>query len=270
MTTNNLVSIIIPLYNQGAFIDETLMSVSNQTYTELEIIIVDDGSTDEYTIFKIEELKHKGYRVLSKQNGGLSSARNYGIANANGKYIVALDSDDKLHPDYIRLLVDKLDNSMCRIVYSRAMLFGNRNGLWMLPSYRIERLLKGNVIFCSAIFYRDDWLKVGGYDENIKKGLEDWDFWLSIIELNEKLADGKQIIYRLNKPMFYYRIRKDSMLRSMDKNNKKEIIEYIYSKHKDLYSKYNINPYLTENKNIVVRIINKLVSIAYGVFYHVK
>ena len=260
---NSKVTVVIPLFNQGKYIDETLRSVQYQTYGNIEIIIVNDGSTDSYTLRKIEELHKKGIKILHKINGGLSSARNVGIAEATGKYIVTLDSDDLIDKHYIETLVEAISLSDNRIVYSQALLFDERKGLWMLPKYSLLRMLRGNIIFCSAIYHREDWVLSGGYDESMKGGLEDWDFWLSIIERGGKVT-------RIEKPLFHYRIRRESMLRSLDNNKKVKIVDYIYAKHKDLFERNSVardSIIIEENNNLFYRVANKAISVLLGVIY---
>ena len=117
------------------------------------------------------------------------------------------------------------------------------------------------------MFYREDWVKVGGYDEKLRSGLEDWDFWLSILTCSK---DSTDIVFRLNKPMFYYRIRKNSMLRKIDLDKKKTIIEYIYEKHKKLFNLYSITPTFKLKNHFHVRLLNKFLSIICGLFYHAR
>ncbi|EFA7890871.1 glycosyltransferase, partial [Escherichia coli] len=252
---NELVSIIIPLYNQGEYIEETLNSVKQQSYSNYELIIVDDGSNDQFTIEKIKELRFKGYTIISKQNGGLASARNEGIRNATGKYIIVLDSDDIIHRDYIKNLLEVITNTKARIVYSKALLFEYRTGMWMLPSFTMRRMLKSNIIFCSAMYYREDWFNVGGYDESLRTGLEDWDFWLSLIGLYNNHND---IVARVNKPLFFYRIRRNSMLRSINYTEKEKIVNYIHKKHIQLFELYKVKPLIYSKQNLISKIFNKI------------
>lgn len=101
-----LVSIIVPVYNVSLCIDRCLKSLSSQTYKNTEIILIDDGSTDESGLFCDKfATKHSNVKVIHKSNGGLSDARNYGIDNASGKYLYFFDSDDIIHPNTIEILV---------------------------------------------------------------------------------------------------------------------------------------------------------------------
>ncbi|HAT2491749.1 TPA: glycosyltransferase family 2 protein [Aeromonas hydrophila] len=231
-----LVSIIIPLYNQGELIEETLSSIKVQTYTNYEVIIVDDGSDEPKTIDKINDLIESGYTVLKKSNGGLSSARNYGIENCNGQLVVCLDSDDIIHPDFLQqLLINIRKNPLNRISYSNGFFWEGRHGFWFLRRANLTRLARKNSIYCSAMFYRDDWLVVGGYDEELKKGWEDWDFWVAILSLG-----GCAVKARM--PLFGYRIRKNSMSRIMTEEYKLFAAKKIFKRGGQAFIDIGVTP----------------------------
>jgi len=175
------VSVIIPCFNDGAFIDEAVNSVLRQTYRDVEIIIVDDGSDGE-TRERLQTYKQPSIRVIFKSHEGVAAARNTAIAHANGEYILPLDADDLIHETYIEKAVCVMDGeSDLGIVYCGAELFGEQTGLWDLPEYSFERILLQNMIFCSALMRKADLEKVGGYNTNMTRGYEDWDLSLSLI-----------------------------------------------------------------------------------------
>jgi glycosyltransferase involved in cell wall biosynthesis len=249
-----LVSIIIPCYNQASFLAETLDSVLQQTYVNWECIIVNDGSSDNTEeIANIYCNKDPRFKYFHKTNGGLSSARNAGIQQSNGTYILPLDSDDKIGSEYLRLGVEILNsNDKIKIAYCKAELFGEKSCLWELPQYSFERILGGNVIFCSALYRRTDYDKTTGYNQNMIHGFEDWDFWLSILE------NGGDV-FCIDKIMFYYRIRKESMLRSLDANKNEYLRKKIWKNHQRLYSENFLNPiysfeYLLISKSLEYRL----------------
>jgi glycosyltransferase involved in cell wall biosynthesis len=182
------VSVIIPCYNQGHYLHEAIDSVLGQTFCDLEIIVVDDGSTDSATRLTLDALNRSRTTLIRRPNGGLAAARNTGIKTASGRYIMPLDCDDMLAPDYLRKAVSAMKSSSeLGIVYCHAEKFGAENGPWKLPPYSRWRMLLGNIIFCSALYPHSDWEKVGGYDESLRRGWEDWDFWLSLLELGRFL-----------------------------------------------------------------------------------
>lgn len=253
------VSIIIPCYNQGQFIDEAIFSVKNQTYENIEIIVVNDGSTDELTLSKFKELENKGIFVLHTNNQGLSMARNNGIRESTGDYILPLDADDKIHNAYTEKAVEILDkNSEVGIVYCEAELFGEKTGKWDLPEYSFERILYDNMIFCSAFFRRIDYDKTIGYNPNMKYGAEDWDFWLSLIEIGCK-------VYQIPETLFYYRYLNTSMTRVITKEQTVYLRKTAYRNHLKLYAECFHDPLnlFYDKKEIEIQLLNTINSIRY-------
>ena len=103
-----LISVIIPCYNQGQYLAESIGSALASDYQELEIIVVDDGSTDPETIALLDQLAYSKTRLIRQENRGLAAARNWGIAEAQGTYILPLDADDRIGPQYISQAVAAL------------------------------------------------------------------------------------------------------------------------------------------------------------------
>jgi glycosyltransferase involved in cell wall biosynthesis len=226
------VSVIIPCFNQGKFIDEAIHSVLVQTWQDFEIIVVNDGSTDPFTAKHLRALHFSKTRVLHTTNKGLPAARNNGIREAQGEYILPLDADDRIGPTYLEQAVCLLDNDPeLGIVYCKGEYFGDRTGEWLLPDYSLDEMLLNNVIFCTALFRKADWEETGGFDPAMVHGWEDYDFWLSLIERGRKVK-------RISEILFYYRIRSDSMLRSREKKQKIEILVKIFHKHESLYKQH--------------------------------
>ncbi|GBE13212.1 chondroitin synthase [bacterium BMS3Abin13] len=226
------VSVIIPCYNQGQFIDEAVASVLAQSFQDFEIIIVNDGSTDEETCRILAGYDRPKTRVVATENQGLAAARNNGIREAGGRYILPLDADDRIGPAYLERAVRLLDErAELGIVYCRAQLFGAVDTEWRLPQFSLEEMLLDNVIFCSALFRRQDWQRVGGYDQDLKYGWEDYDFWLSLLELGRR-------VYRIPEILFYYRVSADSMVRARPRRHKLETFTAIYRKHQPLFSEH--------------------------------
>jgi glycosyltransferase involved in cell wall biosynthesis len=224
------VSVVIPCYNHGRYLDEAIDSVLAQTFDDFEIVVVDDGSTDAFTIDLLKGYHREKTRVLRTVNMGLAAARNNGIAAAGGQYILPLDADDRIEPTYLEQAVAVLDGDpQVAIVYCRARLFGAVESEWLLPEYTLERMLLDNVIFCSAVFRRSDWTAIGGYDPGMVYGWEDYDFWLGIIER------GGQVV-RIPEILFCYRVASDSMVRSREKWQKVEMFRRIFRRHQQLFA----------------------------------
>jgi glycosyltransferase involved in cell wall biosynthesis len=224
------ISVVIPCYNDGEYLAEAVESVLNQTYQEFEIIIVDDGSTDESSLAQLNGLEHSKIQVLHTRHGGLANARNTAINAARGTYILPLDADDRVAETYLEQAVSVFDSSEnVGIVYSKAELFGEQCGLWNLPPYHFPEILLGNVIFSSAFFRKRDWAAVNGYNPNMIYGWEDYDFWLSIIEL------GREVV-RIPETLFFYRKRPNSMIRTMNREQMLYSYAQLFNNHRQLYS----------------------------------
>jgi glycosyltransferase involved in cell wall biosynthesis len=232
---NSLVSIIVPCYNGEKFIVETLESVRNQTYNQWECIVVDDGSTDQSAnIIKNYISIDSRFSYIYKNNEGVAIARNTGIKLSRGIYILPLDADDIIAPFYIEEAVRVLDERQeVQVVYCNAEKFGRKKGKWNLPDFDFKLLLSMNLIFCSAMYRREDFDKTRGYNPNMP-GMEDWDFWLSL--LNEK-----SVVVKLQSTCFFYRTHKKSRNRIANKNLE-NIYRQLYQNHKELYTDYIDNP----------------------------
>ena len=234
-----IVSIIIPVYNVlPRYIEESLNSALASTYQHIEIIIVNDGSTNEDTISFLKTINNPKVKIINQNNMGLAQARNKGIMKAIGKYILPLDADDKIEPSYVEKAVHIIETKRkIGIVYCEADLFGAINKKWELPKFKRKNMLRFNCIFCTALFKKSDWEKVGGYKDIMKYGWEDYEFWLSLLELGVK-------VYRIPEILFHYRQHeKTSMLTEIYKDNFK--LEYLWDKihtlHSNLYKKYKID-----------------------------
>lgn len=229
------VSVIMPCYNDGKYIGEAISSVWAQTYKNIELIIIDDGSDDEDTKRLLCSISQdKRVSVLYAEHAGPASARNFGIENATGTFILPLDSDDIIEPTYIEKAVDIIQKDKAvGAVYCQAYLFGEKRGRWELPDFSLRDMLIDNIVFVTALFRKTDWERVGGFDISMDEGMEDYDFWISILEI------GKEI-YQIPETLFYYRIKKESrttkFLGDIDKT--KNIYKKIYYKHKQFYEKY--------------------------------
>lgn len=225
-----LVSIVIPCYNHGIYINDALNSALSQTFNDYEIIIVNDGSTDPYTNDMLKKIDSPKTQVITTKNQGLVSARNTGIAAAKGELILPLDSDDKIYPTYLEKAVRVFqEDPSIGIVYCKARLFGAKKGAWDLPEFTLEELLHRNIFYVGSFFYKKDWHKVNGYNPNMVYGWEDWDFWLSLIELGIKP-------YKINEILFCYRVRKNSMAQNMTKEIQIKMRSQIFRNHQQLYA----------------------------------
>ncbi|MFQ6601622.1 glycosyltransferase family 2 protein [Flavobacterium sp. C3NV] len=224
------VSIIVPCYNQAQYLDEALQSVLDQTYKNWECIIINDGSPD--NTMEIAEnwiAKDKRFKYYYQENAGVSSARNLGITNALGEYILPIDGDDKIAKDYINHAIEAFEKDISlKVVYCKAEKFGDENGEWKLPPFSLQSLALDNMIFCSALYKKTDWERVEGYDNRMLDGLEDWEFWIAI------LKNGGNVL-RLDITGFYYRIKLISRQKKLEGAIKKNLFNYLSIKHADFF-----------------------------------
>ncbi|HLW19113.1 MAG TPA: glycosyltransferase family A protein [Cyclobacteriaceae bacterium] len=257
MEINKKVSVIIPCYNQGQYLKETVKSVLNSTYDNLEIIVVDDGSTDNTPeVGKSLASEYHQIRYYHQVNSGPSTARNHGIRKATGNYILPLDADDLISSNYIEKAVNVLlQQPEVKVVYCEAEKFGGKNEPWQLKPFSLALLAKNNMIFVSAMYRKSDWESCGGYDENFIWGREDWEFWISM------LKEGGEVV-KLPIVGFYYRVSPHSRRKTMNNLKKKKLIAYINIKHRDFIHKMLKGPLrfqrsLSKPYNIILNAIGR-------------
>jgi len=231
------VSVIIPCYNQSQYLDETIQSVLRSDFHSVEVIIVNDGSSDTTDeLGKALEEKYAQISYISQPNAGPSVARNNGIKRAKGKYILPLDGDDLISPDYISSAISVLEKRPeVKVVYCKAEKFGAKNGPWKLKPFNLANLALDNMIFVSGIFRKSDWEAIGGYAEEMTWGYEDWEFWISMLK-----SGGK--VVQLPSVGFYYRTSPNSRRKSVKKEGKRKTIEFLNKKHKDFLYTYLEGP----------------------------
>lgn len=224
---NPILSIIIPCFNHGKYLQETLNSIelAKDKYP-IEVIIVNDGSTEAETISILDGLERKGYFVLHQVNGGLGNARNNGIALAKGKYILPLDSDNNVLKPYLNKAIDIFEeNELIDIVYGNAVYFGEKQGDWLVGEYNFFKLLEGNYIDACAIYRKTVWESIKGYDENMPvMGVEDWDFWLA------SSFKGFRFYY-LEEACFQYRVLNNSMIHSISSLQRQRVVNFVQQRY---------------------------------------
>ena len=178
------VTIIITSYNKVDYLKESIDSALNQKYKDFELLIIDDGSSDNSLEIIESYSEEPRIRILTQENKGVIYTRNRAINEAKGDYILQLDGDDKLGVDFLSESVPILEKeSQVSIVYFGTEFIGEKSGVWNLGDYSLKKQLTTNLIVVTALFRRSDYFLTEGYRDEFKSGLEDWDFWLSIIEL---------------------------------------------------------------------------------------
>lgn len=223
-------SVVIPCFNHGEFLPDAVNSVTHIKRDDVELIVVDDGSTDKPTLKEMKELEARGIRVIRQGNNkGLAAARNAGILASKGEYILPLDADNRLRLQCIDRGVKILDTSPeIGVVYGDAEYFGLAMGRWNVGPFDPDRLLNWNYIDACAIYRRSLWEQNGGYDGTMPvQGLEDWDFWLSTLEHGWRFAYVPEIF-------FDYRKTERSMI-TRTNGFERQISDFIAKKHGPLY-----------------------------------
>ncbi|SEJ11926.1 Glycosyltransferase involved in cell wall bisynthesis [Cyclobacterium xiamenense] len=227
-----LVSVVIPCYNQGRYLEETVRSVLASTYRPLELLLVNDGSTDDsLERARSLEKKHPEVRVIDQPNGGVARARNTGIRAAQGEFVLPLDGDDTVSDAYIAEAVSVLQQRPeVKVVYCRAVKFSEAGEkAWKLKPFSLRALARDNMIFVAALLRKSDADAVGGFSEDMHMGREDWEFWIKI------LKNGGEVV-QLPFVGFYYRLTPGSKRKKTGTRQKKrERIAYLNKKHADFF-----------------------------------
>jgi glycosyltransferase involved in cell wall biosynthesis len=239
-------SIIVPCYNQAEFLNECLESVLSQSYLHWECIVINDGSPDNTEQLALEWVKKDSrFRYIYQENTGLSAARNAGINASIGDYILPLDADDKISPDFLASCIREFHSrENAKLVYGNCIKFGIESGPAFVNSYSYDSLLLGNMIVCTAMYRKKDAMKVGLYDINLIYGSEDWDFWIRLLDRNSLVIKNTNI-------EFYYRIKEKSMIKELKSNTERVnwTVDYILSKNKYSYNYQNVLELYTEINN---------------------
>ena len=176
--SNAEVSIVIPTYNDAIYLIDSLASVEKCRIGNAEVIIVDDGTKDEESLRILEALRARGYQIIAQENRGLSAARNTGIANSRGRFILPLDADNRLCKGFVQAALEAFDTRPdLGVVYTNRQLFGKQTGVVQVPDFNLQTLLFGNYIDACAMFRRELWSDLNGYDERMPCW-EDWEFWI--------------------------------------------------------------------------------------------
>ena len=221
------VSVIVPCYNGGSFLDGLCDSLAAQTFRDFETIIVDDGSTEETTLRKLASLD-PAIRVVSQQNRRLPGARNAGFACARGEFLLPLDCDDRLAASFLAETVAVLRGAPPDIgfAFAHVRLVGDMDGVMPRHFNRFDQLFLNRLPYCMLI-RRSAWQAAGGYDEAMGDGMEDWEF---NIRLLQRGFGGAEIA----KPLLIYRVSAEGMLLSRSARRHGTIWRYIRTKHRDL------------------------------------
>jgi len=222
-------SIIIPCYNYSEYLFECLESVINQTVSDWEAIVIDDGSTNGNIDEIVSRFNDQRIEVIHHhQNFGLAAARNTGIKSSNSEFILPLDSDDKLSPNYLEILLPLLKNNPdCNYSFPNFLAFGQVNKVLKYENKDIlNLLLEQSMPGPGSLFRKSLWENAKGYCEELRWN-EDWDFLISGIENGLKIVNTPL-------PLYYYRVHHGSLTSQLN------VIDYrtreiMYIRHNKLF-----------------------------------
>jgi GT2 family glycosyltransferase len=193
------VSVVIPVYDNADFLAEALASVYEQTHTSWEIVVVDDGSTDPGVVSHLDSLDMPRLRLHRQDNTGLAGARNAGMKLARGEFFIPLDSDDELAPEFMeKLLAAFRQDPEAGFAHCLARLHGDIDAVWIPRPFNPYWQLFENAVVGCVLMRAAAWESVGGYDETMTSGNEDWEMWLRLTG-----AGWGQV--RVEEPLFWYR-----------------------------------------------------------------
>lgn len=228
-----LVSFIIPYFNAGSTIQETIDSIFDQSYPHFDIWIINDGSTDPVSIEKLMDFEgNEQIHILHQENAGPSVAKNIGAKISNGELLCFVDSDNILLENYIsQAILVFMNYSNIDVVYSDFEFFGEKTGVHKSNFIDPYKIFIWNSIDNCVIIKKESFFSVGGFDPYLSKlGLEDWELWINLLKNN------KQFFY-LEKVHFKYRVISSSRTNTVANQNLGKITNHISNKHSSYLSK---------------------------------
>ena len=205
------ISIVIPVYNQGEYLEDAIESAYNQTLAAHEIIVVNDGSTDDSLQvaerYQFRELPgiESHVRVINQVNKGLSSARNTGIMAATGDYILFLDADDILLENAVARITQEIYQTNADIVAPSFMEFGKSDRTVILGGFTMDDLKVANRIGYFCAIRRSALVEIGGYQPKMKWGYEDYHLWFNLFTRGKSIAVIQEVLVK-------YRVKERSMI----------------------------------------------------------
>jgi len=257
-------SIVIPCYNDEKYVLEALDSALNQSYENKEVIIVNDGSNVSTTKL-LNGIDNALVKIIHQENKGLSSARNTGIKEALGEYIMLLDSDDKFEYSFAEKAIVVLNKNLhigAVTCWGKRFIDDKIINTFKPRGGGIDDFLFQNSSIGTSMLRKSCWEEIGGYDEKMKKGYEDWEFYIRLTQ--------KWKIHVLKEYLFYYRQRDNSMRINAIDNYDVPIKKYIYTKHKSLYiENYNelVDYFLAENQRNKLEAKNQKNKVEFKIGY---
>lgn len=239
------ISVVVPFYNLAAYLPETLASVAASDYDDIEVVIVNDGSTDPDSIELLAKIRQTSpeISILDIPNGGLANARNVGVRAATGEYIAFLDADDCVMPTYYSQcaqILDKFDN--VSFVYSWINYFGESEGHWLNFDTEFPYFLAANMLAAFQVVRKRDFLEAGINDQDMMFGMEDYEAWLRMASLGYKGVSIPDALVN-------YRVRHNSMARQFRRSTVLYMYEQMAKKNPGIYQRFGDELFMLMNAN---------------------
>jgi glycosyltransferase involved in cell wall biosynthesis len=228
------ISVVIPVFNLGQYLEEAVQSVLTQTVQDFEILVIDDGSTDPATRQLLESYRPSKTQVFRTANQGLAAARNVGISHARGEFLCALDADDRLAPTYFEKALAAFDaDPGLTFVSSWLHTFGDESWLWKQEHCDLVTLLGEDTVHTPALVRLVAVREFGGYDGKMGvMGYEDWALWLALVERGHRGTILQEVL-------FHYRRRQGSMSEVCARGEGHlTLMRYLFQKHKASYERH--------------------------------
>ena len=231
------VSIVIPCHNGHPFLERAVASALGQDLASKEVIVVDDGSTAPETRGLLNRLPD-GVRVVRQGNRGVAAARNRGFMEARGRYVLPLDCDDRIEPDYARRALELIAGREDAFVHSWIAVFGDYELVLRKDWDPFKQLIMNQLPYC-ILMPKALWRRLGGYDEAMRLGCEDWELGIRLA-----LAGARGLC--IPEPMLHYRVAGTGMLQTVTRRRYGEIWRSIQRKHRQAYRTRHLIPAVGE------------------------
>jgi glycosyltransferase involved in cell wall biosynthesis len=241
-----LLSVVIPFYNLGAYLEDTLASIRATSYLPYEVIIVNDGSTDPKSLELLQKIEEQGVahiRLVHTENQGLASARNVGAEVAKGEFLAFVDADDLVEPDFFPRAIEVLRRyANVAFVYSWVRYFGESSDIWPTWNAELPYLLAHNMLIPIVVTRRSLFLQSGKNKPEFEYNFEDYDGWVGLVEAGE-------VGVSLAHPLVRYRVRPGSMYQSSNRNQQLYLYDLLTQHHADSYRKWGVELFNLQNAN---------------------
>jgi glycosyltransferase involved in cell wall biosynthesis len=231
-------TIVIPCFNHGQFVGEAVASCLRQENADVRVVVVDDGSTDGSTPAACEALAGPRVRVIRQDNRGLSAARNRGAKGADTEYLVFLDADDWINFRFVAKLHDAIEKQRAAgtdgdvaYAYCYERLVGQYDGYWRVPDFDPVLMMFSNLHPVTTLIRRDRFDAVGGFDESMREGYEDWDLWLRFIERGWRGV-------RVPEALFVWRRHSTTTMISSAVPRHEALYAYLMKQHAPLFERH--------------------------------